>query len=113
MKTKTLFSAGALLGTSVLAIPTPQESSPEPDLGPEDFQVVPYQDIQPSTIIKTSSGEFTIESRLTEFRGCGDNKSAVVTAFADAIKIVNSVGNPHYVIGYPTDGNHEAKGKEV
>ncbi|ORY13957.1 hypothetical protein BCR34DRAFT_249793 [Clohesyomyces aquaticus] len=120
MKSTTLFSAGALLGGCVLAAPTPQDASPLSDPLPDDFQVLPYQSIQPSTVVTTDKGSFTIESRLTDFRGCDDKNAIIQQAFADAIKIVNSVGNPNYITHVPAAGNPDRdpdslkpKGKEV
>lgn len=112
MKTTSLLSAGALLGTYILATPVPQESDPPPDDGSENFQVLPYQEVQASTIIPTSQGGVTIESRLYEFRGCGDKKDNITQAFVDAIKIANAVGDWWKIIGY-TAGEPEDKPQEV
>jgi hypothetical protein len=116
MKSVTLLSASAFLGGYVLAAPTAQDSSPLSDPLPDDFQVLPYQSIQPSTVVTTNKGNFTIETRLTEFRGCDGKKDKIQQAFADAIKIVNSVGNPNYIIKRPAAGNPDPdtpKGKET
>lgn len=90
MKSTTLLSAGAMLSAGVVGTPMPQSGSER-----SDNSLIPYGTIAPESVIKTSKGDFTVSSRLTDFRGCGDDKKKVIQkAFADTLKLLNAVGIP-------------------
>ncbi|CAI6335731.1 unnamed protein product [Periconia digitata] len=97
----------------ILDIGSDVESVAESILDSVDFYVFEESEIEATTIVKTSKGDFTIESRLTGFKGCpGDNQTKIQEAFVDALKIVNSVGNPTEIIGRKPGSDYE-QGQEA
>jgi hypothetical protein len=91
MQPITYLIASTLLSPIVLAAPRPQAAPQNPT----------WQDFDVSTQVSGPNGSFTIESRLTDFRGCsGDRTKVVKKAFADALKIVGSVGKPGLILGH-------------
>ncbi|KAF2110484.1 hypothetical protein BDV96DRAFT_667506 [Lophiotrema nucula] len=95
----------SLLSFPPVTTPTPTSTpvfsptilSPSP---PSSISNPGWKDIQAYSEIVTPKANFTVESRLTDYRGCtGFHKSTVQYAFADALKIVGSVGKPAYILG--------------
>jgi len=128
MKSSTLLSSSTLLFTLFsTANSAPQENhtgqAPQENHTGQNTTVPSntdpsWEQLTPNTIITTSKGNFTIKTRLTGFVGCEDKvdgedrQGKIMEAFTDALKIVGSVGNPTYILGFDKDHPRE-KGQEV
>jgi hypothetical protein len=100
MKWPTLPAASVLmLAASSNAYPSPDAATT--DTAADADPVNPtWAELTPDSVIVTSKGSFTVQTRLTGFDGCDDGQIRIIKqAFADALKIVGSVGNPIYILG--------------